>query len=511
MKQLKAIVSLLIIPFITVLPQVSKLYPNDVEPILQKAKNNRKELETFLNYCKETNDSLKWKAACFLVSNMDIHYSETYYWADSLNHKVEYNELGYPNYSYAIKAFDDLRKTKKIHPVISRVYDVDCIKSNFLIDNLNRAFKDWKSPQAKHLTFDEFCEYILPYRDITENLETWRPTYTDTFSIKDIQLRNNLSVRKATNLFNDKLRGYMVSSFGYENKNCPVSYLSPSQLLFRQRGHCEDLVNFTLLAFKSQGIPCRIDMTPYHATSTGRHYWNASIDENHTPIPFEGSQESVEEFLMKREPSKVITLTYGRQPEALASILSESEIPNNYLRKTNYRDVTDQYWRTAGIKCQLSQTLGKKVAYIAVFNGLRWQPAFWGKLENNNEVTFPKMSCGVVYLPMLYHEGKLIPAGNPVLLDNNKEIHPFVPDKTKLQNITMEEQEKYLNFRAGKKYRLFYWDMGWKPAGTLQATEQPRLIFENVPSGSLYLMIPEYSEGKERPFEITPNGQRVWW
>jgi hypothetical protein len=37
------------------------------------------------------------------------------------------------------------------------------------------------------------------------------------------------------------------------------------------------------------------------------------------------------------------------------------------------------------------------------------------------------------------------------------------------------------------------------------------LVFENVPKNALLLLIPEYSQGKERPFIITDNQERIWF
>jgi hypothetical protein len=32
-----------------------------------------------------------------------------------------------------------------------------------------------------------------------------------------------------------------------------------------------------------------------------------------------------------------------------------------------------------------------------------------------------------------------------------------------------------------------------------------------VPANALLLLIPEYSQRKERPFIMLDNGERVWW
>jgi len=52
-------------------------YPETIEDVLQQAGNNRKELEKVLKrYSRRSSDSLKFRAAGFLIVNMPGKYSE---------------------------------------------------------------------------------------------------------------------------------------------------------------------------------------------------------------------------------------------------------------------------------------------------------------------------------------------------------------------------------------------------------------------------------------------------
>jgi hypothetical protein len=69
-----------------------------------------------------------------------------------------------------------------------------------------------------------------------------------------------------------------------------------------------------------------------------------------------------------------------------------------------------------------------------------------------------------------------------------------------------------LIFRPGKKYKLYYWDNGWKEIGEKAASENDKfLLFQNVPSNALYILKPDYSQGRERPFIINEKGERLWF
>ena len=56
-----------------------------------------------------------------------------------------------------------------------KVQDVKIVTAGFLIQNIDSAFVQWKEgPWARHLDFEDFCEYLLPYRISNEPLEYWR-------------------------------------------------------------------------------------------------------------------------------------------------------------------------------------------------------------------------------------------------------------------------------------------------------------------------------------------------
>ncbi len=68
----------------------SRQYPIDVETALEKAGNNRRELEKVWDYFIKKGDQQMLQAAYFLIRNMDIHYTETYYLTDTTGRKVEF-------------------------------------------------------------------------------------------------------------------------------------------------------------------------------------------------------------------------------------------------------------------------------------------------------------------------------------------------------------------------------------------------------------------------------------
>ena len=121
------------------------------------------------------------------------------------------------------------------------------------------------------------------------------------------------------------------------------------------------------------------------------------------------------------------------------------------------------------------------------------------------------MGKGVVYFPFYFVNRTPVIAGYPVAFGYRNQME-LKPDPTRTRRIILKEQDKYLKYRPGKRYQLLIWDNQWKVIGEQIAPEGCiQLTFEHVPQNALLLLRPEYSQGKERPFIILENGERVWW
>ena len=166
-------------------------HPDPVEAVLKKAGNNRIELEKAIQYCNKSGDSLKLKAIYFLIANMDIHSSSDYYWEDTAGKKITYNELDYPDFEQAKTAFETIKTQNtglKPKPIIYK--DIETITGDYLIQNLEKAFVAWKTSAIKTTLFENFCEYILPYRVSIEPLQDWRSAYAEKFKWITEQIAN---------------------------------------------------------------------------------------------------------------------------------------------------------------------------------------------------------------------------------------------------------------------------------------------------------------------------------
>jgi len=444
---------------------------------------------------------------------MDIHFSQDYFWADSASGKrIQFNEMDYPDMASAVKAFDEIKaKNGKLKPVPYTYKDIDVITAQYLIDNVEFAFKAWKSPKTQRLSFADFCEYVLPYRVVNEPLQNWRETYQKRFA----WISDSAKVKNMNGVLYDvaaEFKTWFINTWEIEKRTEPLPRLGSIQLLRRKKGNCDDIADLEVFTLRSQGCCTSLEYIPFWATSTGgNHFFNRTLDNFLKPIPFDISSAGVKIDSFNREPSKVMRITFSKQKSALANKVASSAIPEGYMRTINYSDITNEYWKTSDISLQLFNTPRKpSVAFACVFNGMGWRPTWWGYVKGDS-VTFTNMCKGAVFLPMYYINGKLIPAGYPLASGYNHQL-VLKADTLHKQSIIIKQQEKYLIFRPSKNYKLYFWYNGWKFSGEKRAVEGSiELVFNNVPRNTLFLLLPEYSEGKERPFMITDEGERVWW
>lgn len=506
----KTILILFLLVPILALSQVSNNYPVGVEKVLKKAGKNRLQLEKAIAYFKKSEDPLKIKAIYFLISNMDIHYSANYYWADSAGKHIAYNELDYVDHNLALKAFEEIKsKAPGIHPQAFTYLDIDSIKGDYLIDNVERAFQYWKNPRVKALSFDDFCEYVLPYRVSVEPLQNWRKIYHQKFAWINDSTKGK-TIEETLHYFANDVKSWFTNTWQIEQRKEPLPRLGPLQLLSRAKGNCEDIAGLEVYTLRSQGYPAAVDHIPYWATSSGTHYFNNTIDEQLKSLPFDVSTNQVKINNFSREPSKVIRETYSKQITALASFTDLKNIPPGFMRMANCLDVTATHWETGDVNYTFTTKPLSPLAFSCVFSGGKWQPTWWGKIQGST-VNFTNMCKGVVYLPAYYINGKLITTGFPIALGYKQQMI-LKPDIINKRNISLSWQDKYLVYRPGKKYKLYYWDNGWRFCGEKTATENTmELVFEQVPDNSLMLLLPEYSVGRERPFTVNLTGERQWW
>ena len=445
-------------------------------------------------------------ASDFLEAHISGHHSINYYWADSEGRRYPFDELDYPDMRTAVVALDEIRARSTLHPVPYVYADIDTVPADYIRRHSDTMCRLWRSvPWRTHFSQDIFLKYVLPYRVLNEPWQPWLDAYRQRFLFPAMPT----SPYMVAGMIKDEARSWFTDTWNIESRTEPLPLLGPLQLLFRRQGTCGDMAVLMTYALRAQAIPATVDHAVLWATSSGSHLWTAIVGDE-TSYAIDMSQEKRGAFYLPREPAKVIRYTYDCQPATLAARYDKKLIPDGILQNTNYIDVTSLYWPVEKLVCDIDQDVEDSVVYACVLNDGIWQPAYWGTCGNSS-VVFEQMACGAVYLPMSYRRGFLRAVGDPVVLPLEGEAFAAHPDLRHLRRICIPEKEKYLTYLPDKRYTLYYFDRQWIRIGERIPGEARELVFDQVPTGALLRLVPEYSQGKERPFTVDAHGRCHYW
>jgi hypothetical protein len=198
-------------------------YPADVADALDKAGDNRGELKKVINHFKSTGDSLMLEAAYYLIGNMEGHSYALIAYYDSSGNEVEIDVNAYADFLSMLSHLEKLEAERgEIEYKKKEVFeDLENIKADFLINQIEYAFRAWRGlPWAKTVTFENFKEYILPYRGSNEPLEPWREYFFEKYGGIDTLMSDPNDLIEAARIINSDVRSY----FGFSERY----YLHPT-------------------------------------------------------------------------------------------------------------------------------------------------------------------------------------------------------------------------------------------------------------------------------------------
>ena len=508
-----------------------------LEHALELAGPNRSELQKVLDHY--AGDSLKLEAAKFLIRNMPGHYS----YVDTA--KIN-------KYALALVAVVDSLKGERDKKIIRDSIDKvakkmgmdslkimqDCqiISADFLIQDIDTAFYDWQNgPWAKHVLFDEFCEWILPYKaEELQPLDNWRSRLKD-FCTQDLdelsccdQLRNSpLAAAKILNKnLSDSLRPAMADPISYAH----IPTEARAKLPF---GRCSDYSSMTTTILRSHGIPVVWQFTPQWARRSMGHTWNVLLSEDGRNIPFDGISGQIGDRNGEVIMPKIFRHTYSRNKE-LVEMNNSGEFIPSLFRNIFLRDVTKGIIKCSDITLKTGDTKNK-YAYLHVFDNQDWVPVAYGTIKKG-VATFKDVGVNVIYLPVIYIDSKIRPITEPFILSHSGKIIKLVPDTRKRKDMKLDRKypvKQYFyqfiprlndgEFQASndadfKTYHVVYHIKEGKPSGqyvSVSDTVPPcrywRYTSENKKSYCNIAEIMFFAKGEKEKLQGTVIGTEGSW
>ncbi len=403
---------------------------NALDKSLLAAGNNKKELMEVLNYYSHTNaDSLKYKAACFLIENMIYHnYSNRAKYVDPQRYKI-WDCLDSLYYKRTLYYTGEQIRIPKIRNYISSYFyslsdllgfcqldstiietgvfrDIKDIKAEFLIEHINNAFTVWHSSAfARNLTFDEFCEYILPYSSV-----------------------NGASNFVSGNFLNKRFGKYLLKTQYGDFQHFIHQYQAYQNSLWPCFSHlpCKKSIGvmdiFSLFdcvstssnacnIFRACGLPTVVDYTIRFKEYQGRHFHCVSLDtlgKWHRYDPLVPQLDTINPI--RKESLNFYRNTYAAQKYTPYFLKSPNEYIPNEFNTPCIKDVTNTVYETTILKLPFTEQTNNNVAYLAVFDAENKHgilPVTWGEInKTNSEAIFQHVLYNTLYFPIYYSKSE---------------------------------------------------------------------------------------------------------
>ena len=400
-----------------------------LEYALVFAGENRRELEEVLEYY--SNDSLKYRAACFLIENMPRWYAYDGWQLDTLEVLMRKDREG------NLSKEDKMRWNGFDYHTLNKIYDSKVITSEYLIENIDLAFQEWKNrPWNRTLSFDDFCELILPYRIGNERLSNWRSLYNAYYGNLLDSVYTGSDVLVACKCINDELNR--------QNYKYSVEWNVPhnrADYLFKTRiGYCREVSDLIQYAMRSCGIPVAADFMPYSPDYRYSHEWNVVRDTTGRYIQFGfDGLDPVRDKVPDdgRRKGKVFRYCYALQNER--EILRKHSGWNiGGTEGLYWKDVTSEYFghnRAAVNVCATE----KPLIALSVFSTNGWLIIGEGVYKSSGKALFDNIEPFIIYVPVSQNNG-VEPIGYPFMLDSDGHVEEFVPDTVNLEKIILKRK-----------------------------------------------------------------------
>ncbi len=423
-------------------------YDSQLNEALAYAGSNRHQLELVLDHYR--GDSIGLESAKFLIRNMPGHYS----YADTATVNRFYDRLDSLNSAMKNCSLKELQEAIKDLCEVNHVDqfptidDVRIISATFLIDNIDGALRQWREkPWCDRLDFDQFCEYILPYKTTElQELKSWRNEYDNYFadSLERISSCSlyRISAFQAAETVNNCLKQYFSRDpYDYE---IPLLYYRPLSRLAIPFATCDELCNTGLPAFRAAGIPVALDNVPVWGYGNRGHSWAVVHAPNGKDIPFvpiDGSPYTTHK--VNETVGKAYRRTFAQNRELVELNATQPCVPEVF-RNIFQRDVTTLYADTRRVSLDVDLKNGDYI-YLCSSSRATWRPVDFTKVTDGKAV-FEDVGKGCIYLPAIYGIDGLVPVGEPFAIERNGHFHPIVANCDSLIDVTLYRKAPLLEY-----------------------------------------------------------------
>ena len=486
---------------------------------LNAAGDNKKELKAVLrHYRTEDKDAEKLRAAKYLIANMPAHYSYRDTAAINSYYRKALEILGTgPSPDWQRDTLRQISDSEYAGLTRNIIPDVEVMTADYLIYSIDRAFQEWRTrPWSRHLTYDEFQEWILPYK-VTElqSLDAWRDTlpahYTDSISTVPADDVERNSISGAIEIVRGEIQSkqYAIGHRVIWEDRGSIPMRSAATWVRMTYGSCMDYVIMGTAVFRSLGLPAAVDQVPSWGRNSEGHSWYVFLSDRGREEPTINSLiigAGMPFYTNERIP-KVWRTTYTINRDRVKYRNTAKYV---YPFELCQEDVTGHYTRTSDLEIetnrkQTAKLTDKKYVYIAMAvnaGGPQWKVLDFGTLRRG-KARFKNMGREMLYIALGYDGRKLIPISRPFILHKSGVVEYIGTANENTENFTSNNSPT-ISMDLRRKYYESYNVVNMRRrilGGKIQCSDHP----DFKDAVTLYTI-----ESTEIPYYIKLNAKRAY-
>ena len=459
----------------------------NLETALIQAGDNRAELEKVLNHYAV--DSLKYKAACFLIENMPYHY---YYTGEEVNYEKQFFKMLHET-ALSLEVIADSLNRGRMNEQFGRTelkYDIREVDSVYLVHNIDWAFKVWREqPWGKKVSFENFCEYVLPYRVGDECPVEWRERLYDKYNslLDSIRLKpESVFPWIVADVLLDSLkkRSPRFVSYSY------AKHSAGPEIADWLSGNCEDLADAFTYICRSLGIPSGCDEMLMRGDNNVPHYWNFVPDDHcdafFCSLLYPGPL--IQSHTYDAPRGKVYRRMFSINRDMMKMMSQPPEKIHPTFRYPLMLDVTDIYSDCEQTICIpesrfLIRPERDELIYLCLPSHMEWVPVAVSKYRNG-QVSFENVDGNAVFCLSSYRDKQLVPMTVPFWAHKELSYFRYFGNGEGEERVTILHKfnlfiEPFIDRMVGGVFEGSN-DAGFRTRDTLFVIEEKPVRLQNV-------------------------------
>lgn len=417
--------------------------PKNMIEALNIAGNNSTELEKVLKKYSKPEDSLKFRAACYLIESLQWHKSQVkeiqfdsnflfllrevdkmYFQLAKGKSVLQLESNGFKLEMQKLKRWTDLnlrtgifKEPKIILSSSSDVSDLNFITSDFIIEQIENAFYVRKYSQlVKKLSFEDFCEFIIPFKYFDNQFQQWSGYRIFKFFNKYLGNINKDSLPEIISRYNVTIKNFQTVLGEYPFHDL----IGFEQLLFKHHDFffdCFHISNYGSVVLNACGVPNAVEYNVAYKHISEKHSYCSIPSEcgSWSIFSLESSVPKSTQFKID-DPTDWMNLFrvhFSAEKNSPFFLVNKDEYLPIEFAEPFIEDVSSKRIRTIPLVLPFTGKTQNHLAYLATFNSIdSLKPVTWGIIDKkNNSVDFKNVVLNRLYFPIYYKNSVVTPFG----------------------------------------------------------------------------------------------------